>query len=103
MPLNPSRRRRLATLAILPMTLAALSSASAAAASEPLGTQLSIAHRGASQYVPEHTLLAYDMAMAMDVDMLECDLQLSSDEVLVCVHDDTVDRTSGTTAPSGST
>jgi glycerophosphoryl diester phosphodiesterase len=58
------------------------------------GPQLAIAHRGASAYAPEHTFFAYDMAMAMDVDMLECDLFLTADEVPVCIHDPTVDRTS---------
>jgi glycerophosphoryl diester phosphodiesterase len=58
------------------------------------GPQLAIAHRGASAYAPEHTFFAYDLAMAMDVDMLECDLILTKDEVPVCIHDETVDRTS---------
>ncbi len=62
--------------------------------SEALGAQLNIAHRGASAYAPEHTFYAYDLAMEMDVDMLECDLFLSRDEVPVCIHDTTVDRTS---------
>lgn len=62
------------------------------------GPQLNIAHRGASAYAPEHTFFAYDLAMAMDVDMLECDLLLTQDEVPVCIHDETVDRTSGGSA-----
>jgi glycerophosphoryl diester phosphodiesterase len=60
----------------------------------PLGPVLAIAHRGASYFAPEHTLFAYDLAMALDVDMIECDLQLTKDGVLVCIHDTTVDRTS---------
>jgi glycerophosphoryl diester phosphodiesterase len=56
--------------------------------------QISIAHRGASAYAPEHTFFAYDLAMEMDVDMLECDALLTEDEVVVCIHDTTVDRTS---------
>lgn len=60
----------------------------------PNGPQLNIAHRGASAYAPEHTFFAYDLAMAMDADMLECDLLLSADDVPVCIHDTTVDRTS---------
>lgn len=58
------------------------------------GPQLNIAHRGASAYAPEHTLFAYDLAIEMDADMLECDLFLTQDEVPVCIHDQTVDRTS---------
>jgi glycerophosphoryl diester phosphodiesterase len=55
---------------------------------------LVIAHRGSSHDAPEHTFFAYDLAVRHDADFLECDLQLSGDEVLVCVHDATVDRTS---------
>jgi glycerophosphoryl diester phosphodiesterase len=54
-----------------------------------------LAHRGASAYAPEHTFAAYDLAITQDTDFLECDLQLTADEVLVCVHDTTVDRTTG--------
>lgn len=61
------------------------------------GPQLAISHRGASAYAPEHTFFAYDLAMAMDVDMIECDLILTKDEVPVCIHDETVDRTSEST------
>src|SRR6266850_673322 len=63
----------------------------------PLGPVMAIAHRGASFFAPEHTLFAYDLAMALDVDMIECDLQLTRDDVLVCVHDTTVNRTSNGT------
>lgn len=69
-------------------------SVASAQTATPNGPQLNIAHRGASGYAPEHTFFAYDMAMEMDVDMLECDLFLTADEVPVCVHDTTVDRTS---------
>lgn len=56
--------------------------------------QIVISHRGASGYTPEHTYFAYDLAIAQDTDMLECDLILTKDEVPVCIHDETVDRTS---------
>ena len=68
--------------------------ATAQVVSEPLGPVLVIAHRGASAYAPEHTFPAYDLAVEQDADMLECDLQMTADDVLVCVHDATVDRTS---------
>lgn len=66
-------------------------------AGAPAGYQLVIAHRGASYDNPEHTFFAYDAAVREDVDMLECDLQLTKDEVLVCIHDTTVDRTASGT------
>lgn len=58
------------------------------------GTQmLVIAHRGASGYAPEHTLASYDLALELGADYLEQDLQMTSDGVLVVLHDDTLDRT----------
>lgn len=46
-----------------------------------------IAHRGASGYLPEHTLEAYAMAHAMGADYIEPDLVLTSDDVFICLHD----------------
>jgi glycerophosphoryl diester phosphodiesterase len=59
----------------------------------PISDVLVIAHRGASFYLPEHTFPAYDLAVEMDVDMLECDVMVTADEQLVCMHDGTVNRT----------
>jgi len=56
--------------------------------------QIAISHRGASAYAPEHTFAAYDLALEQDTDMIECDLILTKDEVPVCIHDETIDRTS---------
>lgn len=53
-----------------------------------------VAHRGASADLPEHTLAAYELAIAQGTDGLECDVRLTRDGELVCVHDRTVDRTS---------
>ena len=41
-----------------------------------------IAHRGASGYLPEHTLEAKAMAYAMGADYLEQDLVLTKDDIL---------------------
>ena len=46
-----------------------------------------IAHRGASGYLPEHTLEAKAMAHAMNVDFIEQDLVLSKDKVAIVIHD----------------
>jgi glycerophosphoryl diester phosphodiesterase len=54
---------------------------------------LNIGHRGASGYAPEHTLASYDLALELGADYIEQDLQLTSDGVLVCLHDETLDRT----------
>jgi len=46
-----------------------------------------IAHRGASGYLPEHTMESKAMAYAMDVDFIEQDVVLTSDNVPVVMHD----------------
>lgn len=53
-----------------------------------------IAHRGASGTYAEHTLAAYQLALEQGADGLECDVRLTADGHLVCVHDRTVNRTS---------
>jgi glycerophosphoryl diester phosphodiesterase len=53
-----------------------------------------IAHRGASAQFAEHTEFAYAQAIEAGADALECDVRLTRDAQLVCVHDRTVDRTS---------
>ncbi len=53
-----------------------------------------VAHRGSSHDVPEHTLAAYQQALDEGADALECDVRLTRDGHLVCVHDRRVDRTS---------
>lgn len=53
-----------------------------------------VAHRGSSAEKPEHTLSAYLRAIEQGADALECDVRLTADGHLVCVHDRRVDRTS---------
>ncbi|NYI05502.1 glycerophosphodiester phosphodiesterase [Allostreptomyces psammosilenae] len=53
-----------------------------------------IAHRGSSGDHPEHTIEAYRQAIADGADGLECDVRLTADGHLVCLHDRTVARTS---------
>jgi glycerophosphoryl diester phosphodiesterase len=55
---------------------------------------LIVAHRGASFDVAEHTVSAYTAAIEGGADALECDVRLTRDGHLVCVHDRRVDRTS---------
>ncbi len=52
-----------------------------------------IAHRGASGYLPEHTLAAKAMAHAMGADYIEQDVVLSKDGVAVVLHDVYLDST----------
>jgi len=53
-----------------------------------------VAHRGASDLSPEHTLAAYRRAVESGADALECDVRLTADGHLVCVHDRRIERTS---------
>lgn len=53
-----------------------------------------VAHRGASAERPEHTLAAYELALQQGADGVECDVRLTRDGHLVCVHDRRIDRTS---------
>ncbi len=58
------------------------------------GEPLVIAHRGASAALPEHTLGAYLRAIDEGADGLECDVRLTRDGHLVCLHDRRLERTS---------
>jgi glycerophosphoryl diester phosphodiesterase len=51
-----------------------------------------VAHRGSSHDNPEHTLGAYVAALDTGAEGLECDVRLTADGHLVCVHDRRVDR-----------
>ena len=53
-----------------------------------------VAHRGVSAEAPEHTLAAYQQAVALGADAVECDVRMTRDGVLVCVHDRRIHRTS---------
>lgn len=51
------------------------------------------AHRGASGYLPEHTLPAKAMAYAMNPDYIEQDVVMTKDGVLMVMHDPQLDTT----------
>lgn len=74
--------------------LAALLAAPLAHAADPIV----IAHRGASGYLPEHTLAGYELAVRLGADFIEPDLQLTSDAELVAIHDDSLQRTTNVAA-----
>ena len=66
-----------------------------------VGHPFVVAHRGASADRPEHTLAAYELALQEGADGVECDVRLTKDGHLVCVHDRRVDRTSNGTGLVG--
>lgn len=53
-----------------------------------------VAHRGSNDEEPEHSLAAYLRAIDEGADAIECDVRLTADGTLVCVHDRRIDRTS---------
>lgn len=63
------------------------------AAREPANAPIVIAHRGASGYLPEHTLAAYEKAMQMGADFIEPDLVSTKDGVLIARHESRLDST----------
>jgi glycerophosphoryl diester phosphodiesterase len=92
-----ARRLRAWRALVLAMTLVGASSAPAsslqaatphAKAQTPRATSpIVIAHRGASGYLPEHTLVAKSYAHALGADYLEQDVVLTRDDVPVVFHD----------------
>lgn len=61
-----------------------------------------IAHRGASAYAPENTLIAFSKAMEMKAEMVELDVSISKDGIPVVIHDETIDRTTSGNGEVGS-
>ena len=51
------------------------------------------AHRGASGYAPENTLPAFELALEQGADGFELDVQLTRDDEVVVIHDETLERT----------
>ena len=54
---------------------------------------LVIAHQGGEHLAPSNTIVAFQQAVDMGVDVLETDIHISKDGHLVAIHDPTVDRT----------
>lgn len=46
-----------------------------------------VAHRGASAEAPENTLGAFQLAWAQGADAIECDVRVTADDEIVCIHD----------------
>ncbi len=72
-------------------TLVAILAGAVSAPGAVMSPKIIIAHRGASGYLPEHTLPAKALAHAMGADYLEQDLVLSKDGVPVVLHDTVID------------
>jgi glycerophosphoryl diester phosphodiesterase len=57
------------------------------------GARWLIAHRGASAYAPENTVPAFTRAAEQGATFVEFDLRLTKDRQVVCLHDDSLERT----------
>jgi glycerophosphoryl diester phosphodiesterase len=55
-----------------------------------------VAHRGASADAPENTLPAFNLAWEQGADVVEGDFYMTSDHKIVCFHDKTTERVTGT-------
>ena len=58
---------------------------------------INYAHRGASGYYPENTLISFEKAIEMSCGGIETDVQLTKDGVLVLIHDEKINRTTNGT------
>jgi glycerophosphoryl diester phosphodiesterase len=72
---------------IVMLLFIAASARTASFAAEPHSNAIVIAHRGASGYLPEHTLPAVAMAHAQGADFIEQDIVLSKDHEPIVIHD----------------
>ena len=53
----------------------------------PTTRPLVVGHRGSSGSLPEHTVLSYQRAVDEGADVIECDLTITKDLVLLCMHE----------------
>jgi glycerophosphoryl diester phosphodiesterase len=88
-----AQRGALRTGALLLSVLCATAAFGPAQAASLVERPIVIAHRGASGYLPEHTMEAYRLAVAMGADFIEPDLFLTADNVLVARHDRNLNAT----------
>ena len=72
---------------LLILMILSYSSCNESLKNEKMKSKIVIAHRGASGYLPEHTMESKIMAHNMNVDFIEQDLVLSKDNVPMVIHD----------------
>ena len=53
-----------------------------------------LGHRGVRAKLPENTMISFQKAIALGVDLIEFDVNITADGVPVVIHDTTIDRTS---------
>ncbi|PCJ49025.1 MAG: glycerophosphodiester phosphodiesterase [Gammaproteobacteria bacterium] len=84
---------KIATLLIVSLLLSGcVMSPTSSLTPQTAEAKIVIAHRGASGYLPEHSIASKAMAYAMGVDYIEQDVVMTKDDVLVVLHDPYLDR-----------
>lgn len=78
--------------ALMTASVFSVSAAVNAAYAADVQDKVIVAHRGASAYLPEHTLESKALAYTMGVKYIEQDLAMTKDDRLVVVHDHFLDR-----------
>jgi glycerophosphoryl diester phosphodiesterase len=87
------RSNALAIVVGLLVVISVLGAAPAMGAELAGGAVLNVGHRGTAGLAPEHTIASYDRALEDGADYIEQDLRMTSDGVLVVLHDEDLDRT----------
>lgn len=78
---------------VLSVVSGSLSIAAGRAAEVSPKTPWLVAHRGASAYAPENTVPAFRLAAEQGATFVEFDVRLTKDRQIVCLHDDSLERT----------
>jgi len=81
-----------ALAALMAATIAAIAAPAAVARANPDGP-LVIGHRGASGYLPDHTLASYALAARLGADYIEPDLVATKDGQLIARHEPNITST----------
>lgn len=66
--------------------------AQAATSWTPLPAKMIVGHRGASAYMPEHTIASYRLALDLGADAIEPDLVMTKDGVLIARHENRLSK-----------
>ena len=57
-------------------------------------SSIRIAHRGGMELYPENTMVAFHSSVdSHNIEMLEMDLQITKDNKVIVLHDESIDRT----------
>ncbi|CAN5819324.1 glycerophosphodiester phosphodiesterase family protein [soil metagenome] len=92
--------RTLAAVALL--AIGGITAAGGITTAEEAGCMFVQAHRGFSEHYPENTLAAFRAAVDAGADRVEMDLAITRDDVVVLLHDRTLDRTTDGRGPVSS-